>query len=73
MTEPEKASMKSDIFYIADHLALGMSLGNTNQVGRDCWNSFFSIVNANVRAFVNGINYQYMEGKFHSNFLLNNI
>ena len=71
MRDPDKASMKADIFYVADRLALAMSLGNTNQVRRDCWNSFFSTVNANVRSFVNGINEEYMEGKFHINFILN--
>ena len=59
----ERKSMMSDIFYVVNRLTLSMSIGNTNQVSRDCWNAFFTTVNYNVRTFVNSINDEYNEGK----------
>ena len=63
MPQIETKSVKSDIFYIADRLALSMSIGNTNQVGQDCWNAFFTTVNRHMRSFVNNMNVEYLQGK----------
>ena len=57
-------SMKQEIFYVADRIALSISLGNTNQTGRDCWNAFIQLINNNVRRFVNELYEEYHNGNF---------
>ena len=56
--------MKQEIFYVADRIALSISLGNTNQTGRDCWNAFIQLINNNVKTFVNELYEEYDTGKF---------
>ena len=55
--------MKQEVFYVADRIALSISLGNTNQTGRDCWNAFIQLINK-VRRFVNELYEEYSEGNF---------
>ena len=57
-------SMKQEVFYVADRITLSISLGNTNQTGRDCWNAFIQLINNKVRRFVNELYEEYNQGNF---------
>ena len=56
--------MKQEIFYVADRIALSISLGNTNQTGRDCWNAFIQLINKQCETFCQWLYEEYNEGNF---------
>ena len=58
--------MKREFAYVVDRMALSLALGNTNQIGRDSWNTFFGIVNTSVTEFVNRINDEFLTGIYNS-------
>ena len=60
----EIRSLKQEIVYICNQLAISLSEGNTNHVGRDCWNAFLGLINSSIRTYINRINEKYIQGNF---------
>ena len=66
MNDLERKTFKQEIVYTCDRIAISLSEGNTNHIGRDCWNSFLGVINKSVRTFVNRMNSNYLQGNFIS-------
>ena len=66
MNDLERKTLEQEIVYTCDRIAISLSEGNTNHIGRDCWNSFLRVINTSVRTFVNRMNSNYLQGNFIS-------